>query len=332
MPRALLFYNYYPLWKEFFTALGAEVVVSAATTKEILDQGIKQTVDEACLPVKVFYGHVLDLQGKVDYLFIPRMVSVQRKEYTCPKLLGIPDMIATTLPNLPPILAPCINLHSGYQQTLREIVKLGQVCGGKRLQTIVALHKALQKQKAYRGLLARGIAPPEAIACLETGQTPQEQTKGDLRIALIGHGYNIYDAHVSMNLLQKLRRMGAQVYTQDMLCRETVEAEAAKLPKAMFWTFGKEIIGATYHFLKQKEMDGIIYLTAFGCGPDSLVGELMEREAQRRKEIPFMLLTIDEHTGEAGLQTRLEAFIDMIKWRNASENNISAYGNSVYSL
>ena len=38
-------------------------------------------------------------------------------------------------------------------------------------------------------------------------------------------------------------------------------------------------------------------------------------EVVRKAGIPFMTLTVDEHTGEAGMLTRLEAFVDMIRWR-----------------
>ena len=70
-----------------------------------------------------------------------------------------------------------------------------------------------------------------------------------------------------------------------------------------------------FHFLTDPGIDGIIHLISFGCGPDSLVGELVERRAQRGRGFPFLLLTLDEHSGEAGLTTRLEAFVDTLEWR-----------------
>ncbi|HWJ02597.1 MAG TPA: hypothetical protein VNU93_02885, partial [Verrucomicrobiae bacterium] len=66
-------------------------------------------------------------------------------------------------------------------------------------------------------------------------------------------------------------------------------------------------------------------LSCFGCGPDSMVGDMVER-ACRRNSKPFMMLTLDEHTGEAGVITRLEAYIDMLKRRQKVEDNLSAHG------
>ena len=80
IPRALFYYQYYPLWKTFFEELGAEIVLSDRTTKSIMDEGSKTCVDEACLPIKIFHGHVMNIKDKVDYLFIPRFTSVSRNE------------------------------------------------------------------------------------------------------------------------------------------------------------------------------------------------------------------------------------------------------------
>lgn len=68
IPRALFYYKFYPFWTTFFNELGVETVVSEKTTKKILDDGVKSCVDEACLAIKVFYGHVLNLKDRVDYL------------------------------------------------------------------------------------------------------------------------------------------------------------------------------------------------------------------------------------------------------------------------
>ena len=92
IPRALLYYQYFPMWKTFFKELGAEVVVSHPTTKAMVASGSSRVVADTCLPVKVFLGHVLSLIGKCDYIFIPAIRSVSRKIYNCSKFLGLPDM------------------------------------------------------------------------------------------------------------------------------------------------------------------------------------------------------------------------------------------------
>jgi len=83
IPRALLYYQYYPMWKTFFETLGAEVIVSPPTTQVTLSAGASRVVADTCLPVKVFVGHALSLIGKCDYIFIPAIRSVKPKVYNC---------------------------------------------------------------------------------------------------------------------------------------------------------------------------------------------------------------------------------------------------------
>lgn len=141
---------------------------------------------------------------------------------------------------------------------------------------------------------------------------------GDMTIALVGHGYNIYDSYISMDLIEKLRNMGVRIVTPDNLTGTIIEEKSDELPKKMFWTLGKRMIGSAFHYMRSDRIDGIIHVASFGCGPDSFTGEIIERHLRRRRNIPFLNLTIDEHTGEAGIITRLEAYVDMIRWRRAA--------------
>ena len=319
IPRALMYYYYFPLWKGFFENLGVEVVVSPKTTKAILDKGIKNAVDEACLPVKLFYGHVLELKDKVDYIFVPRIVSVEKKAYICPKFLGLPDMIRHNIEGLPKLIDVTVNLNRNSQKIYQSVYEVGKLFTSNPLTIWWAYRQGLSQLKEFYRLTGAGYLPNEALEELE--KTRHHEVVGelgkDLNIALIGHGYNIYDGYISMNIIRKLRGLGASVVTADNLETEAIEESAATLPKRLFWTLGRKMVGSAFHFSKKGNIDGIIHLAAFGCGPDSFTGEIIERNLRRAKQIPFMNLTIDEHTGEAGIVTRLEAFVDMIKWRAA---------------
>ena len=83
--------------------------------------------------------------------------------------------------------------------------------------------------------------------------------------------------------------------------------------------------------MKDNKIDGMITVTAFGCGPDSLMVERITRKAKRFNK-PLLNLTIDEQTGEAGFITRLEAFVDMLfrKKRAKIINKIEINGESSY--
>lgn len=322
IPRALLYYYYYPMWKGFFEALGQEVVVSSKTTKAIMDKGVKLSVDDACLPVKLFFGHVLDLRDKADYIFIPRMVSVEKKAYICPKFLGLPDMIRYNIPDLPPIIDIAVNMSRKEKNLSKSFAEVGKVFTNNPLAVRRAFRHGIEEQERFNRLNKLGFLPHESIEKMEQGMAEQNiftaQPAG-LTIALIGHGYNIYDTYISMNVIAKLREMGVRVVTPDNLKETLVEEKAGQLPKRLFWTLGKKMIGSAFHFMGSDSIDGIIHVASFGCGPDSFTGEIIERHLRRKGNLPFLNLTVDEHTGEAGVITRLEAFVDMIRWRSAAQ-------------
>ncbi|HHX77624.1 MAG TPA: hypothetical protein GX697_04680, partial [Firmicutes bacterium] len=127
IPRALLYYNYYPCWRKFFETLGVKVVLSDRTTKKTVDAGVKTAVDETCLPVKVFMGHLFDLkEKKVDYIFCPRIISVEPRRYLCPKFLGLPNMAQNLIKDLPPLLDLEVNLNKHKDDLPRQLYKLAR--------------------------------------------------------------------------------------------------------------------------------------------------------------------------------------------------------------
>jgi len=316
IPRGLLFYRYYSLWKTFLEELGAEVVVSHETSKRIVNKGLKNASDEVCLPVKVFHGHVENLVGKVDYLFIPRIISVEPKRYTrftCPKFMGLPDMIKGTFENLPPILEPDVNLMEEPIES--SYYKLGKKLTHDRKKIKQAYIRAKEKQDLYDKLLLEGKEPPEAINIIYGKRSDEddsvENNKG-LLIVVVGHPYILFDYYVSVDILNKLRSLGASVITSFSLPEKILDREADKY-QDVSWTYEREVIGAVSYYSHTAKADGIIYLISFGCGPGSVVKEILLREVLRNSKVPFLSLVMDEHTGEAGILTRLESFLDMIK-------------------
>ncbi|WP_010248584.1 acyl-CoA dehydratase activase-related protein [Acetivibrio cellulolyticus] len=324
IPRALFYYQYFPLWKTFFEELGAEVVVSGNTSKTIINNGSKTCVDEACLPIKIFYGHIIDIKDKVDFLFIPRFTSVSKGEYICPKFGGLPDMVRNTFSSLPEVIDADVDLWKKGSNPFIPAFEVGSYFSADRRQIRIAYQKAIKEFKEYRLKVKEGILPDDILfkklSLIKKNDEPR------LNIAVIGHSYNIYDDYVNMNMAKKLKNSGVNIITIDMVDSSIINEKLKTLSKKMFWNYGTRAMGSALHFLDRKDIDGIIYLMSFGCGIDSFVGDLIERNVRRKKDLPFIVLTIDEHSGEAGIDTRIEAFIDMIRWRNKSESNVSAHG------
>jgi len=310
IPQALLYYKYYPLWSTFLEGLGAEVVVSNETTKKTINAGTLVAENELCLPVKVFFGHLIDLRDKVDALFIPRVVSVEEEAYTCPKFLGLPDLSKALDAPLPDIFEPTLNARLGRRRYYESIFDFGKQFTNSKLKVWRAWRAGVAEQNAFQKKLLEGLTPTEAIAGVE-----KQAVAGDLKIGIAGHPYNVFDPYINLNLIKKLKQWGAQVFTEEMIPHRVLEREAGRLPKKLFWSYEKEVVGAAFHWMNTKSVDGIIYILSFACGQDSLIQVLLETEAKKSGDVPLMSLVIDEHSGEAGLITRVEAFIDMLRWR-----------------
>ena len=317
IPRALLYYYYYPMWKTFFTELGCDVVVSDETNKKIISEGARVTETEMCVPIKIFNGHVAQLLDKgVDFVFVPQMHTV-KNEYYCPKFIGIIEVVKYSFENsIDKLLFLNYRTKNDNLDNLSVYMPLCDVLGVKKSQLKSALKKAVAVQKKFRELCTKGYTVLEAYDILFEGATIIPHTGGKLRIALLGYVNNVYDSYVSMNTINRLREMDVEVVTFDMLPDDATKKDKNVL-KEPFWIFARKIYNASKYLIKQGNIDGIIHLTAFGCGPDSIIGRLMEGDCEDAN-IPFLTLRVDEHTGDNHTQTRLEAYIDMLKMKKMS--------------
>ncbi len=328
IPRALFYYYYFPFWKTFFESLGQEVVLSGPTNKKILKDGIKTTVDDACLPVKVFHGHVVELCKKTDVIFIPRIVSIEPGKYICPKFLGLPDMVKNNINGLPLIIDSELNLYKSKQNIFKHIFEIGQFFQKSKLQTFLAYCKARKKHKKY----VEKIKKFGMISSVLERKDQNDIEKCDIekskykKIMLLGHPYNIFDHYINMNLIKKLQKNKIELITFEMVQENDIIKGSKKLNKQLFWTLGENILGSAYYYLDNKMVDGVIHVAAFGCGPDSLVGELLEKRIAKEYKLPFLYINLDEQSGAAGFNTRLEAFLDILEGRNNFEGNISSHG------
>lgn len=312
IPRCLLYYRYYPLWRKFITELGGEIVLSPLTNKEIMEDGVKRAVDDTCLPIKLVFGHVKQIKDRVDCLFIPRLVSVEKDAFTCPKMIGLPDIIRAGFPQLPPVIDTCFDLKNGIsvEQSFQE---LGKTFGAGRAAARAALVKANAEQKRFEAAMERGLTPQEAMDRKLQEVDAEGQDNSKLKIGLIGRSYNLYDDYVNMNLIQRLHSLSCRVITAEMLPSEVISKEAIAWKNDIFWTFGRKVVGAASHFFRTGDVDGVIYCMSFECGPDSLLHVLVEEEKRKQSKIQLLTLTLDEHTAEAGIATRVEAFVDMLR-------------------
>ena len=316
MPRALTYYNYFPFLYGFFTKLGFEIILSNPTTKKTLVEGAGLVVTETCLPIKVYVGHVLNLLEKgVKNIFVPSIQSVAPKIYNCSKIRGLPDLIINVVKgeyNLIEATLDKSEKNLGLFEFLKQAVKPFGINDEEEIRT--ALKAGFVLHNNFRVMMQHNLTFDEALKNAKDGKvvinSNDNKDKG-INVALVAHGYNIYDKRVCMDVFKKLKDLGVNVFSALQLTDEELKDGINTLETEMYWANQLEMTGAAGHYLKKDSIDGLITITAFGCGPDSLMIEDIKRKAKNFNK-PLLNLTIDEHTGEAGFVTRLEAFCDML--------------------
>jgi predicted nucleotide-binding protein (sugar kinase/HSP70/actin superfamily) len=83
IPKSLMYYKLYPLWRTFLQELGMEVVTSDSEVHQIVRKGVP-FYEDSCFPLKLLIPHSQSLVGKVDALFLPRLISLDGHYILCP--------------------------------------------------------------------------------------------------------------------------------------------------------------------------------------------------------------------------------------------------------
>ena len=296
IPRALIYWKRPYFWEEFFKNLGFKVLLSPKTNKEIIEIGVKVSDPENCFSNKVYFGHLIWLDGKCDFIFVPRLKTNEEKLEYCPKFFALPDL-AKILVKTKILIETFDEKKEKFGKTLEKL--------GKKLKRE---KKEIEKAKKTALFQERELEERRNKEFFEKIESKKK------KIVLISHPYNLYDEYVNLRVKERLEKLGAQAIFIDEVPVE-VDHSAFKVQSSAWpkfhWEFGKEIMEKREAVLKYK-IDGAIEISSFACGCDAVLKEFVEKRFKENK-IPFLYLIIDEHTGEAGFQTRLEAFLDTLK-------------------
>ncbi len=349
-PRGLLYYYFKDMWETFFVKLGAEVILSSPTNKITKERGVLETLDDECYSTKLYHGHVLDLADKdLDYLFVPRFASRKKREVGCPKFVALADILKYTKKDLPPIIGPYYSTSRekhGFWRLTKIIFEIGFKFTKNPLRIIRA---AILSLRAHRRAQDELIISEETLKKWERSEillndAPiNDNGEEVLKVALVGHNYVLNDDYASLGVRQKLQKLGVDLVTSQQMPRNLIErqllrlsmidfgleiSEPEKLPLKelekylvgrndyLYFEFEHEIVGTAMHYLENQKIDGILMLVNFICGPVSVSMEYAKHFAKKiQAETPLAILTLDAHTGDAGFQTRLEAFCDILRMK-----------------
>ena len=292
IPRALLYYRYGVLWKKFFENLNCNVVLSPETNREILELGINNTIDESCLSYKIYVGHVMYLSKICDYILISRVCDYGKKDKVCTRVNGTYDDIKHKIPEnqILDYDIECTKLKF----PILGFIKMGLKITKNPIKIIYSYFKAKDKQRKY-----------------DINQANYEKnklSKNNKKILILSHFYNIQDKFISKYITNYLEDNNIIPIYSNKLDRKITKDFSLYFSNTLYWKYSKEMIGSLYY--TKKMIDGIIFISTYPCGIDSLVNNLA---ILKNKDIPILNLVIDENITELSLETKLESYIDILK-------------------
>ncbi|HQO77427.1 MAG TPA: acyl-CoA dehydratase activase, partial [Thermodesulfobacteriota bacterium] len=307
IPRVLFFHDLLPFWGAYFNTLGYRVVLSDRTNKSLIHEGVESIVAETCFPIKITYGHVLNLIGKgVRTIFLPSLINLKHPQkkisqsYACPWVQSVPytiqsgiDFQRLEVEFVHPPMCMGDEPHR-LEATLRRTIasRFRKSSADNRR----AFHRAWEAQTEFSDILRqRGRQILSRLGANERA------------LVIVSRPYNGCDTGINLRIPQKLRDMGITAIPMDMLPLE--EIDLSRHWRGMYWAYGQKILAAA-QFIKKDPRLHALYISNFSCGPDSFISHFFQKELRDK---PYLQIEIDEHSADAGVVTRLEAFLDSLR-------------------
>jgi predicted CoA-substrate-specific enzyme activase len=297
--NSLLTNTLYPLYYNFFTALGYEVLLAG----EIDEEGVERRGAEFCYPVEIAHGSLMGLiRQSPDIYFLPHVkympvINGIEISYTCPFIQAEPYYLKAAFDELrgKVVLSPVLDFSNGYENGQESFMVMGKELGFQPKTIKEAYTMALQAQNDFHAECKK--IGREFLADLES--QPEETA-----VVLLGRPYNAFTKSANKGIPQKFATRGYRIIPYDFLPYEDEEPA-----EGMFWALGQTILKAA-KFVKRHPQLFPTYITNFSCGPDSFIVGFFRYILEQK---PSLTLELDSHSADAGLDTRIEAFLDVVK-------------------
>ena len=290
IPRALTTHSLYPLYSTFLSSLGREVVLSGVDPR-----GDLKSYSGFCFPAQTAHGAILDLarQG-INLVFMPHVVrmpqsTVCHDSFLCPITQASPYFLAKAFSEVR-FLSPLLDFTHCYEIGAGLVEMAMQEFGAGREQVLQAWEEAVSAQT--KAELAMRELGQQALGLAISQKKPA--------ILLAGHSYNAYAPEASQSVGKKLSSMGVTTIPAD--CLATIEEGLTA------WYFPNQVMNAVALARRHPNLF-LICVSNYSCTVDAFTHALIVNEMGSK---PYLIIELDAHTADAGVQTRLEAFLDII--------------------
>ncbi len=319
--RSFLVNTFYPLYAHFFGAMGFETVVPEKADPE----GIDQRNAPFCFPGELahgFFHNLISAPNPPEYIFLPHLRSLptvngERHSQVCPLVQAEPYFLQSTFREQidalrakgTRVLRPLIDLHEGRKGAAAALVEMAGQMGIDRKTALQAFDLAWEKMQAcFNEMQAIGRRAIERLR-----ETPEA-----IGVVIFARPYNGYVSEAHMGIPDKFASRNILV-----LPLEFIDIAGEPSIASMYWGMGQRIMMTARKIKTDPQLYGT-YITNFSCGPDSFVLNYF-RSAMGDK--PSLTLELDSHSADAGIETRIDAFLDILQaYRSISETSNSSTG------
>lgn len=304
------FGSYTSIIGEVAKEVGWELIMPAPPSRRTVELGVKYMNELMCYPAKVTLGSLIEAaeRGATDVFTFASCGSCRQKAYWV-----LQDQVLKQL---------------GYKTTVHPIT-----LGIHTISEICTLDPSLSHWKSTR-IFVNTLRKVKKFDDLNWFNIEVTDYSSKPKIGVVGEIYTILEPAVNMNLFEKLHKMDVLVhnslplsyfifkifYETGFIKRKDIDTKVLKeaekyaekyLPIKSVGGHGKEAVIYTIYYAL-KGFDGVIHLLPFPCMPESTVASVLDRISEDYN-LPVLRLVFDEHSGEAGVDTRLEAFVDILK-------------------
>ena len=179
--------------------------------------------------------------------------------------------------------------------------------------------KAIDGARDYRS-----IKQAKRVYLQKLKDIPTISSSNPLKIGVVGEFFVVVDPFANMDVEIELGKLGVQVerpqsvlewldfnpFTLFLGLREKDKSFKAAKPYLSRYIGGDGLQTVGEKVLHAKDWDGLVHIEPFGCLPEIMARNIMP---STKEQLPVLNIMCDEHTGKAGVISRLEAFVDMIK-------------------
>ncbi|MGI6604205.1 MAG: acyl-CoA dehydratase activase-related protein [bacterium] len=348
-----------PVFKQLFAELGHEVIVPPPPSKHTLDLGTKYAPEFACIPFKILLGTYLEaLALGADTIVSTGGIGPCRAGYYGELHRRILEDLGYNIRLF--IIEPPLKRPGDFFRTIMSLVPNGSTWlrfpvilqrVWAKLNAIDRVERASHSIRPYevvKGETSRvyesclqeldkacslqEIRDAERDALARLARIEQDRSRRPLKIGLIGEIYVVLEPFANHNVQILLEEMGVladrSIYLAEWSRGNAVVAGEKDVKRAarpflseLVGGHGVNSIGQTVLYAQQG-FDGVIQLAPFACIPEIVAKSILPR-VSRELNIPVLTLFLDEQTGEGGIRTRVEAFVDLlIQRRNRREGQV----------